>query len=124
MAYELDTFTRAFLNAALWAGTDDTGEPLEDRFTLADVADATVADAVADCAAFQATHAALLAGADPAQAGHDFYLTRNGHGAGFWDRDVSVYPADPYGTRLTDAAHGFGTWDFYVGDDGMLYHHN
>ena len=124
MAHDLDAFTRAFLNAALWAGTDDNGEPLEDRFTLADVADATVADAAADCADFQAAHAALLDGADPAQAGHDFYLTRNRHGAGFWDRDRSTYPADPEGRALTDAAHAFGPWDFVVGDDGMLYHHN
>ena len=24
-------------------------------------------------------------------AGHDFYLTRNGHGTGFWDRDEDFY---------------------------------
>ena len=24
---------------------------------------------------------------DPDQLGHDLWLTRNGHGAGFWDRD-------------------------------------
>lgn len=34
----------------------------------------------------------------------DFYLTRNGHGAGFWDGD---YP-DEVGRKLTDIAHGFG----------------
>lgn len=124
MAHELDAFTRAFLNAALWAGVDDEGQSLDKHFTVGDIAPETMTDAVLDCERFQREHAALLAGADPAQAGHDFYLTRNGHGVGFWDRDVSVYPADPYGTQLTDAAHGFGTWDFYVGDDGMLYHHN
>jgi hypothetical protein len=25
------------------------------------------------------------------QAGHDFWLSRNGHGTGFWDRDSSYY---------------------------------
>lgn len=29
------------------------------------------------------------------QAGHDLWLTRNGHGAGFWDRDDSVYGETP-----------------------------
>lgn len=34
----------------------------------------------------------------------DFYLTRNGHGAGFWDGD---YP-DEIGEKLTEMAHSFG----------------
>ncbi len=34
----------------------------------------------------------------------DFWLTRNRHGAGFWDGD---YP-DGIGERLSDIAHGFG----------------
>jgi hypothetical protein len=29
---------------------------------------------------------------DPDQLGHDLWLTRNGHGAGFWDRSDDVYP--------------------------------
>lgn len=38
------------------------------------------------------------------QAGHDFHLTRNHHGAGFWDGDW----ADDVGKRLTDVAHIYG----------------
>jgi hypothetical protein len=51
------------------------------------------------------------------RAGHDFWLTRCGHGAGFWDGD---WP-EPYATMLTDAAKAFGEVDLYVGDDGMIY---
>jgi hypothetical protein len=36
-------------------------------------------------------------------AGHDFALTRNGHGAGFWDRGLGEL-----GDRLTKAAHAYG----------------
>jgi len=50
-------------------------------------------------------------------AGHDFWLTRNGHGAGFNDGD---WP-DELDERLTEAAKGFGNVDVYVGDDGKLY---
>jgi hypothetical protein len=50
-------------------------------------------------------------------AGHDFWLTRNGHGAGFWDGD---WP-EPLATVLTDAAHAFGELSPYVGDDGLIY---
>lgn len=39
------------------------------------------------------------------QAGSDFHLTRNRHGAGFWD---GYWPGD-IGKRLTDAAHVWGT---------------
>ena len=47
---------------------------------------------------------------------HDFWLTGNRHGAGFWDRG---YGAD--GDTLTEAAHGYGDVDLYVGDDGQIH---
>ena len=47
--------------------------------------------------------------------GHDFWLTRNGHGSGFWDGDI------PYqlGDKLTAIAEGFKTFDLWV-DNGQL----
>ena len=36
--------------------------------------------------------------------GHDLWLTRNGHGAGFWDGDW----AEPYASIMTDAAKMLG----------------
>jgi hypothetical protein len=51
------------------------------------------------------------------RAGHDFWLTRNGHGAGFWDGD---WP-EPFATSLTHASKAFGECYFYFGDDGKLY---
>jgi len=43
-------------------------------------------------------------------------MTRNGHGAGFWDGD---WPDD--GDRLTKASEAYGTFDLYVGDDGEIH---
>ena len=51
--------------------------------------------------------------------GHDFWLTRNRHGAGFWDR--KELEADGLGERLTDLAHAMGECELYVGDDGEVY---
>lgn len=51
------------------------------------------------------------------QAGRDFWLTRNRHGAGFWDGD---YP-EPHAKALTDAAHAAGERDVVDGDNGRLY---
>lgn len=50
------------------------------------------------------------------QAGHDFALTRNHHGAGFWDRGLGEV-----GDRLTANAHPYGSSSAYIGDDGCLY---
>jgi hypothetical protein len=52
------------------------------------------------------------------QAGHDFLLTRNGHGAGFWDRGNG-----DLGDRLADAARVYGTQGAYVGDDELIHVH-
>jgi len=51
------------------------------------------------------------------RAGHDFWLTRNGHGAGFWDGD---WPDDA-GGRLTEASKKYGEFNLYVGDDGLIH---
>ena len=49
------------------------------------------------------------------QVGHDFALTRNRHGTGFWDRGYGKM-----GDDLTKWAHTFGEVDVYVADDGSL----
>ena len=51
-----------------------------------------------------------------ASVGHDFWLTRNGHGAGFWSRNMGTL-----GEQLTDAAKSFGETDFLLADNGALY---
>jgi hypothetical protein len=53
---------------------------------------------------------------DAEQAGHDFWLTRCGHGAGFWDRGLGEL-----GDRLTAMAQPYGEIYLYVGDDDLVY---
>ena len=48
---------------------------------------------------------------------HDFHLTSQGHGVGFWDGD---YP-EPQASRLTEASKKYEFVCFYVGDDGKIY---
>lgn len=57
--------------------------------------------------------------------GHDLWLTRNGHGAGYWDRkeletvpDGSLYSL---GDNLSTMATHMGPCDLCVGDDGLVY---
>lgn len=109
MTPTLDAFTRAYLEAALW--TCDpyhgiSGQWSEhDDWTIGNIDVDSVATAITVCEAFQRDNAGDLAAtkADDDRNGIDFWLTRNHHGAGFWDRGYGEL-----GDRLTDAAHTYG----------------
>jgi hypothetical protein len=135
-AATLDAFTLAYIEAALWSSNDNSdpetgGDPLDANYSAEDIAPETLSAIVADCAKFQASPAFQAAMADTRnicargtgqysvdeQAGHDFWLTRNGHGAGFWDGDW----LEPHETALDALAKSFGEVDLYVGDDGKIY---
>jgi hypothetical protein len=69
--------------------------------------------------AFIADNWTDLADLDAEQTGHDFILTANGHGTGFWDRGLGSR-----GDRLTEATRGysidaeFALWgDYADGED-------
>jgi hypothetical protein len=118
-----DSFLGGYLTAALWSSTDESdesgGNPLDDNYDISDISDKLMGKAIADCNKFEAENASDLAatGADDSQNGHDFWLTRNGHGVGFWDRGYD----EKLGDRLTDACKKFGYFNIYIGDDGKLY---
>jgi hypothetical protein len=120
---QLDEFTLAYIECALWAETDNDDKPLDDTYTIDNLAPETLETMIADCKRFQEENAADLAAFEHPQwtaaemGGHDFWLTRNGHGCGFWDGD---WP-EGASQRLTVAAKKFGEVDLYVGDDGRIY---
>jgi RadC-like JAB domain len=111
-----DTFTTAYFEAALWSSIDDKGDPLDEHYGMSDFAPATRDAMLADAERFQGEHYEDIEN-DLARAGHDFWLTRNGHGAGFWDGD---WPEE-VGERLTKAAKAYGPFELYIGDDAMIY---
>ena len=105
-------FVRAYAVCALWSSVDPDGNPLDGH----DIAPETMREMRSDCADFiRANRADLRIHALAGQAGNDFWLTRNGHGAGFWDRGLG-----DLGDRLTEAAEIYGDVDLYVGDDGKV----
>lgn len=119
---ELDDFTRAYLECALWSSVDisedGSDECLDATCGLDDCSLETLQGAIDDCRSFQESEADDLAesGLSDEQAGHDFWLTRNGHGAGFWDRGLGAV-----GDRLSKACKPYGSVDLYKGDDGKVY---
>lgn len=115
----LDTFTKQYIETALWSSNDestpDGGLPMDRKYGIKDLATETRLAMIEDCARFQAENAEDIA-SDLSQAGHDFWLTRNGHGAGFWDGD---WPEA--GERLTKASKAYPEVTLYIGDDKKIY---
>jgi hypothetical protein len=100
----------SYLDCAMWSSTDLNEENTEgnfDGFSVYDFPESERLKAQADLDSF--IEDALKLDIDVYELGiegvaHDFWLTRNHHGAGFWDRD---YP-DDIGDKLTDLAHMYG----------------
>lgn len=111
-----------YIECALWSSTDNAddsgGAPLDKNYGPEDIAHETLMQMKRDCEGFQDDNAELLAesGLSDGQAGHDFWLTRNGHGAGFWDRGLGKV-----GDALSKACKPYGSFNLYVGDDGKIY---
>lgn len=114
----LPAFTRGYIEAMFWTQEDEL-----DGATFEDLAPETLKGIAEDCAEFRETHAALLdaanaAGRDDDHLGHDYWLSRNGHGTGFWDR--KELEAGGIGDALHKACQ---YQEVYVerGDDGLVY---
>lgn len=125
--YYTETATRAAVKSLLWSETDENGEPFDRNWYANQIDREDVTRLRAFVRDFISTEyegdesnspwsIILRQEIDPEQFGHDFILTANGHGAGYWDRG---YKDD--GETLTRLCKPFGTFDLYEGDDGVLY---
>lgn len=111
-----DEFTSSYVACAFWSSTGDDGAPLDANYSPEDLSDGARKSIEDDCAAFMFHHYnSLQAVGTIARHGHDFWLTRNRHGAGFWDRGYG-----DIGEYLSDAAKVYGESNLYVGDDGKV----
>lgn len=125
-----DAIADGYIDAMLWLiekpeGDGEDGHALEFWEATRDaIAPETLAKMIADCEAFKTAAAfdilrAVAAGMTPKRIGHDLFLTSQGHGSGFWDREE--LEADGLGERLSEAARKIGAPDYMVGDDGLIY---
>lgn len=128
---DLETVLSAYITCALWSSNDywaedEDPEPFDSWASRDDIAAESVQSMREDCAAM-IDGAKDVVGSewwDDEQFGHDFWLTRNRHGAGFWDRhygDERGSLEDAAGDKLTKMAHIYGESDLYTGDDGKVY---
>ena len=111
-----DQFFDAYISCALWSSLDDDDKPLDDSYDESDLSDDARQNMREECDDFMNAQMTDLYKLDPGQCGHDFWLSRNRHGTGFWDRGTG-----DVGDRLHAAAKVYGSSDLYVGDDEKLH---
>jgi len=105
-----DEFINAYFEAIYFTqGFDVNGVDIDDDCRREQTIDALC---------FFSQNQCYLSDDQVSQAGHDFWLTRNGHGTGFWDRDC--YP-DHIKERLSARAGQFGE-TFVYDETGKDYY--
>jgi len=103
----IEAFTEGYITAALWSTVNffEDGEAynLDDFFDLSDIAPDKMVEIHTEIRDFLDHNWEDLRLLDPSQAGHDFALTRDHHGTGFWDRGNG-----DVGNRLSEACAPYG----------------
>lgn len=115
---ELEQFTQAFITALLWSEMDEDGDPIDNYYDETDLSEELKEKIETDCKKFFDENYEIMVNAnrDFSRHGHDFCLTRNGHGVGFWDRGYGNL-----GNILTEKCKPYGEINAYIGDDGLIY---
>lgn len=143
----LDDIVTGYIEAMLWAETDDNEEPLDRNYGPDDIAPETMQNIREVCSRFYAMVKDLdyspvrrgSAGSDgytdEEALGHDLWLTSRGHGVGFWEYGDWTVEGEEIGGEdnpLCQAAYKAHRPDGpphlnscgdspYVGDDGLIY---
>lgn len=119
----IESMLDQYIDTALWTAVDmETMHPMDlGREFLSPQAEKSMREDVTNFLAacwgdVWEDYQVDLSGIEPEQLGVDFWLTRNGHGAGFWDRGLGEI-----GVALTELSKSYGASDLYLGDDGLLY---
>ena len=135
----LDDVVNGYLDTILWVEDDDSGEQLMRQYDRSDFSPESIATAALDCSRFigDCTRAGIDVTELPYNLrcsedsfgrteytvgeclGHDLYLTRNGHGSGFWDRDE--LQDDCLGSRLSDIARKMDSQWVHVDGYGVIH---
>ena len=121
----LRDFIDGYIECALWStGGEYEGEQLEnfDDFDLnpnaRPILEKHCRDFMGDNIIDLLEYVERRAGCMPSpwvHAGHDFWLTRHRHGAGFWDRGLGEL-----GERLTNTAHSVGEVELFIDETGEV----
>lgn len=113
----LTKFINGYTECALWSSVTEDGEPMDRDHGMDDLTNRARDAFRDDCAKFVEENWVFLLDAprNAEECGHDLWLSRNGHGSGFWDRDMGEV-----GEALHNAAKSMGECSLYVTDSGEV----
>ena len=108
MQNKFDLFVDSYLQTAAWVTCDigECQEFTEDGKKMAALHCAKFLDKCHQNGIKRATVLSFAGEELPMLAAHDFFLTRNGHGAGFWDKE-NIY-GEELAAKLTQIAKELG----------------
>jgi hypothetical protein len=134
--YDLNEIYEGYIECAIWSSEDDLNDngdldglddldmdlglfniSIKPDLNIENIAPESKQKIMSDIKKFLEIVGDAVSGLDPSQIGHDIWLTRNGHGVGFWDRGLDNEISD----ILCDACEELGTSSIYLGDDMKLY---
>lgn len=111
-----DAFLESYLTTASWitCDSDENNEFTKDaRLKASKDCLKFIIDVQFEFGVEKGNELLTLKGSDVTyRSGHDFFLTRNGHGAGFWD-NPDFYGSQEIADKLTEIAERQGEVDCY-----------
>jgi len=115
MKTKFSKFELGYIECMLWSSVDDGGNPLDYKYSIEDIDSEAIKKIKSDCNLFIFKAGDLLDSIEDSQAGHDFWLTRNHHGAGFWSSGLGKI-----GDDLTKLSNTFGEIFPYINDNNEV----
>lgn len=112
----IDNAIDGYKATALWSESDDQGDPLDEHSDPEDFTLPASLGIATDVMDFVDANWDDVRDLNPGDVGHDFWLTRNGHGTGFWDRGYG-----DLGDRLSAAAKVYGSSHLWRDDNGNIH---
>lgn len=120
----LQDFTNAYIEAMLWSTLDDNYEFLDMDYNIDSFDSDSVNKIIKDCSKFYKNNKHYFiynnskeyGYSNDEMAGHDFFLTRMGHGTGFWDNEYLEHKS-----LLTEKSKEFKAYDDIFVQDGKIF---
>lgn len=113
MSRNLDEFTQSYVEALLWSETDDDGDNYDKNYDIRHIDEESLKGIIEECKLFQLENWDRIQ-SNLSMAGHDFMMTRQGHGVGFWEK--GDWPEED-GEILTQKCKEHGETNTYVEND-------
>ena len=122
---KIDSFTEQALDALFWSCVSDYDTGMNfDEYSFNDLNELNLKQFKSQCERFQEENESDLEMFDDNQ-GHNFTLSRNGHGSGYFDEYLNykdrLKEREEAGDRLQDKARQYGECFLQLGEDGRVY---